>query len=74
MGHLHNDFVRNKNVNHEKLESIVGKMVLFQSACTIYYSRIINGKGNRVDCANIQLMRICRGFVSQFSFLFFEKH
>ena len=74
MGHLHNDFVRNKNVNHEKRENIVGKMVLFQSACTIYYSRIINGKGNNVNCANIQLMRICQRFVSQFSFLFFEKH
>ena len=68
MGHLHNDFVRNKNVNHEKLESIVGKMVLFQSACTIYYAKIINGQTNNVNCANIQLMRVCQQFVSQYSF------
>ena len=68
MGHLHNDFVRNKNVNREKRENIAGKMVLFQSACTIYYSRIINGKGNNVNCANIQLMRIRQRFVSQFCF------
>ena len=68
MGHLHNDFVRNRNVNHEKRENIVGKMVLFQSACTIYYSKIINGQTNNVNCANIQLMRVCQQFVSQFSF------
>ena len=68
MGHLHNDFVRNKNVNHEKLESIVGKMVLFKSACTMSYSKIINGQTNNVNGANIQLMRVCQQFVSQFSF------
>ena len=74
MGHLHNDFVRNRNVNHEKRENIVGKMVLFQSACTIYYSKIINGQANNVNCANIQLMRVCQQFVLQFNFLFFENH